>query len=76
MSKRRPINPNAQKALNEMKYEIAKELGVINSVNPVTPNKHSDLLTSGQNVFFAGNVGGQMTKRLIEMGEKQLINKS
>lgn len=65
-----PIDPNALKALNEMKYEIANELGVTKNLltNQSGPN-------SGQNVFYGGYVGGHMTKKLVEMGEKSLINK-
>ncbi|MCF6460620.1 alpha/beta-type small acid-soluble spore protein [Clostridium sp. Cult3] len=63
-----PLDPNAIEALNEMKLEIAKELGISedfmnnNNVNPAT------------NIFTAGPVGGLMTRRLVEMGEKQLID--
>lgn len=66
-----PIDPNAVKALNQMKYEIANELGLTKNLEN---NKGS--LSSGQNVFFGGYVGGHMTKRLVEMGEKQLTNKN
>ena len=53
---KKPLDPNAIRALNEMKMEIAKELGVTN------------------NIFTAGPVGGIMTRRLVEMGEKDLID--
>lgn len=59
-----PLDPNARKALNEMKLEIAKELGVSNNLNNIDPIN---------NIFTAGPVGGMMTKRLVEMGEKDLI---
>lgn len=65
-----PIDPNAVKALNQMKYEIANELGITNGFSD-----HKGMLTSGQNVFFGGYVGGHMTKKLVEMAEKQLMHK-
>ncbi|WP_432407648.1 small, acid-soluble spore protein, alpha/beta type [Wukongibacter sp. M2B1] len=63
------IDPNAVKALNDLKYEIANELGVTKNLltNQSGPN-------SGQNVFYGGYVGGNMTKKLVELGEKSLIN--
>lgn len=60
------LNPNAAKALEEMKIEMAKEIGLsdnLSSLNPV------------ENIFTAGTVGGMMTKKLVEMGQKQLIDK-
>lgn len=63
-----PIDPNAREALNQMKYEIANELGITNNLKNNKGN-----LTSGQNVFFGGYVGGRMTKKLVEMGEKELM---
>lgn len=68
----RPIHPNARLALNQMKYEIARELGM--ESDDLTSENTG--LNSVQNIFFAGNVGGHMTKRLVEIGEKQLINKN
>lgn len=64
-----PMDPNATKALNEMKIEIANELGVSESF---TKNKNLDPVT---NIFTAGRVGGLMTRRLVEMGQKELIDK-
>ncbi|MBU5440161.1 alpha/beta-type small acid-soluble spore protein [Tissierella sp. MSJ-40] len=61
-----PLNPNARKALDEMKIEIANELGLpdtLSNDNPV------------DNIFTAGPVGGVMTRKLVEMGEKQLIDR-
>lgn len=68
MSRKGLVDPNARTALNTLKYEIANELGVphnmTNNLNDYTP---------GQDIYLAGNVGGQMTRRLVEMGEKMLI---
>lgn len=67
MSKR-PLDSNAIKALNEMKLELANELGISDIV---TGNDKSDSVT---NIFTAGPVGGLMTRRLVEMKEKELID--
>ncbi|WIV11711.1 small, acid-soluble spore protein, alpha/beta type [Proteiniborus sp. MB09-C3] len=63
---RRALNPNAEKALEEMKLEISKKMGLANNLNKLDPI---------ENMFTAGLVGGMMTKNLVEMGQKQLINK-
>ncbi|WP_425446489.1 small, acid-soluble spore protein, alpha/beta type [Dethiothermospora halolimnae] len=63
------INPNARKALEEMKAEIANELGIVHEENVDGGNK-----TSRNNGHIGGSLGGNMTKRLVEMGENQLIN--
>ena len=49
------VVPGAKQALEQMKYEIASELGV-----QLGPDE-----TSRKN----GSVGGEMTKRLVEMGK-------
>ncbi|MBB6443453.1 alpha/beta-type small acid-soluble spore protein [Bacillus benzoevorans] len=50
--------PGVQQALDQMKYEIANEFGV---------NLGGDT-TSRAN----GSVGGEITKRLVQMAEQQL----
>ena len=57
--------PEARGALNNMKYEIARELGV-----NLKQGYNGDL-SSREN----GYVGGYMVKRLIEQAEKQLGGK-
>lgn len=52
------VVPGAKQAIEKMKYEIANELGV---------NMGPDA-TSRAN----GSVGGEITKRLVRMGEQQL----
>ena len=65
-SSKQKINvPEARAALNNMKYEIAGELGV-----NLKPGYNGDL-TSREN----GYVGGYMVKRLIEQAEKQMAGK-
>ena len=60
------VIPEAKNALNNMKTEIANELGL---TNYETMDKGN--LTARQN----GYVGGYMTKRLVEMAERQLAGK-
>ncbi len=60
------VVPEARQALNQMKFEIASELGL---ANYQTADKGN--LTARQN----GYVGGYMTKRLVEMAEKQMSGK-
>ncbi|MGI6731193.1 MAG: small, acid-soluble spore protein, alpha/beta type [Anaerovoracaceae bacterium] len=60
------LNANAKPALNNMKTEIANELGL---TNYETMDKGN--LTARQN----GYVGGYMTKRLVEMAQQQLAGR-
>ena len=55
--------PEAQQALNQMKLEIASELGMANYDSIDKGN-----LPSRQN----GYVGGYMTKNLVQMAQKNL----
>ena len=57
--------PEAREALDNMKFEIARELGV--------NLKHGDNgdLTSREN----GSVVGYMVKRLVEQAERQMAGK-
>ncbi len=57
------VVPEAKAALNSMKYEIANELGLSNYQSIDKGN-----LTARQN----GYVGGYMTKRMVEMAERQM----
>jgi hypothetical protein len=61
-----PVKPNAKNGLNNMKTEIANELG-INGYDQMDKGN----LTARQN----GYVGGYMTRRLVEMAEQQLSGK-
>ena len=60
------VVPGAKAALNQMKLEIANELGM---TDYQTADKGN--MTARQN----GYVGGYMTKKLVEMAEKQLSGK-
>ena len=56
--------PEARGALNNMKYEIARELGVDYQ------QAYKGNLSAREN----GYVGGYMVKRLIEQAEKNMSN--
>ena len=60
------VNPNAREALNQMKMEIANELGM--DVETSGGNK-----TSYANGKQGGNLGGLMSKTLVNMGKEELI---
>ncbi|ENQ3108757.1 Small, acid-soluble spore protein, alpha/beta type [Bacillus sp. 491mf] len=49
----------ATSAIEQMKYEIARELGV--TLGPETSARAN------------GSVGGEITKRLVRMGEEKLV---
>ena len=57
--------PEAKQALNNMKYEIANELGI-----NLKQGYNGDL-PSRQ----AGSIGGYMVKRLVEQAERQMAGK-
>ena len=50
--------PGAKQAIEKMKYEIASELGV--TMGPDATSRAN------------GSVGGEITKRLVQMGEQHL----
>ena len=52
------VAPQAKQAIEQMKYEIANEFGV---------NLGADATARAN-----GSVGGEITKRLVKMGESQL----
>jgi len=62
----RIVVPEARAALNQMKLEIANELGLQNYDNIDKGN-----LSSRQN----GYVGGYMVKRLVQNAQNQLAGK-
>ncbi len=66
MTLQNKISTEAKPALDNMKTEIANELGLANYSSMDKGN-----LTARQN----GYVGGYMTKRLVEMAEQQLSGK-
>lgn len=58
----RKIVPEARQALDNMKYEIANELGV-----NLKQGYNGDISAKD-----AGNVGGNMVKRMIEQVERSM----
>ncbi|MFB4212012.1 alpha/beta-type small acid-soluble spore protein [Shouchella sp. 1P09AA] len=52
------VVPGVQQALDQMKYEIASEFGV--NLGPDTTARAN------------GSVGGEITKRLVQMAEQQM----
>ena len=66
MSLQDKMGANVKPALNNLKTEVANELGLSNYEQTDKGN-----LTARQN----GYVGGYMTKKLVEMAEKQLAGR-
>lgn len=60
-STNRLVVPGARQALDQMKYEIANEFGV--NLGPDTSSR------------LNGSVGGEITKRLVQLGQQQIANK-
>lgn len=54
------VVPGSKKALDNLKYEIAKELGIT--------------LGAYQSSRLNGTVGGEMTRRLVELGQRYYCN--
>lgn len=57
-NRNRLVVPQAKDAMEHMKYEIANE---------VMHQSHEENLAE-----FSGSIGGEMTKRLVKLGEEQL----
>lgn len=64
------VDPNAVKALNQMKQEFSTELSSTNdSAKQYTAQDIANAVLAGT------RIGGHMTKRLVEMGEQELMNR-
>lgn len=61
-SKNKLVVPGAQNAIDQMKYEIANEFGV--NLGPDATSRAN------------GSVGGEITKRLVQMGQSQMAGRS
>lgn len=61
---RKPVNPQAENALDRMKFEVASELGISETVRQ---NGWSTMTSAD-----CGRVGGQMVRRMIEQYESSL----
>ena len=62
MNRNKLVVPGSKDAMNRLKFEIANELGIDMGAN--------------QTARLNGTVGGQMTKRLVELGEKQIAGQN
>ena len=54
------IVPNSKQVLENLKYEIANELGIV--------------MGADQTSRLNGTVGGEMTKRLVQLGKQYYCN--
>ena len=61
------VDSNAKAALNQMKMEIANELS--NETNLMNDKNLVD------SIGLSARVGGQMSKKLVEMGERELLKR-
>lgn len=61
---RKPVNPQAENALDQMKFEIANELGIADTVR----SNGWATMTSAD----CGRVGGHMVRKMIEQYESTL----
>ena len=61
-NRNRLVVPGAQNAIDQMKYESANEFGV--NLGPDTTARAN------------GSVGGEITKRLVKMGQEQMSRSS
>lgn len=61
---KKPVNPAAANALDQMKYEVASELGIADRVS----SQGWNTMTSAD----CGRVGGQMVRKMIEQYESTL----
>lgn len=60
MSRNKLIVPGSKEAIHNLKYEIARELGI--TLGADTASR------------LNGTVGGQMTKKLVELGKQYYTN--
>jgi len=62
MNNNKFVVPGAKQAIENMKYEIASELGIT--------------LGADTSSRLNGTVGGEMTRRLVKLGEQMLESKN
>ncbi|MGL5752892.1 MAG: small, acid-soluble spore protein, alpha/beta type [Paraclostridium sp.] len=63
----KPLVNNAKQALNEMKLEIASELGGLNL------NMETNNMSFKNDGDVPGSLGAVMSKKLVQMGEEILL---
>ncbi|RED57226.1 alpha/beta-type small acid-soluble spore protein [Cohnella lupini] len=60
------VVPQAAQALEQLKFEVAQELGI----QIPSDGYYGNMLTRE-----TGSIGGQITRRLVQMGEQQLAGR-
>ena len=65
MAANNSVVPDARQALNNMKYEVANQIGVN------MQQGYNGYMTTKE----AGHIGGQMVKKMIEAQEKSMSGK-
>lgn len=63
----KPVNPGSENALDQMKFEIATELGIADRVR----SQGWSTMTSAD----CGRVGGQMVRKMIQQYESGMSSK-
>ncbi len=61
----KPLNPLARKALENLKYETADELGLIDKIK----NTGWEDMTTRE----VGKIGGNMVRKMIKKAEKDMV---
>jgi hypothetical protein len=61
-----PVVPQAVRALDQLKYEVAQELGI-----PVPPSDYWGDMTTRD----TGTIGGHITRKLVALAEQQLAGR-
>ncbi|REE92864.1 small acid-soluble spore protein alpha/beta type [Paenibacillus taihuensis] len=61
------VVPGASAALDQMKYEVARELGISFPAD----GYYGDMMTRD-----AGSIGGNITRRLVQIAEQSLAGRS
>jgi Small, acid-soluble spore proteins, alpha/beta type len=63
MAKNTLVVPQASHALDQLKFEVAQELGI-----QLSPDGYNGNLTT----YNAGKIGGSITRRLVQIAEQSL----
>ncbi|NBD24948.1 alpha/beta-type small acid-soluble spore protein [Paenibacillus glycinis] len=63
MAKNSLVVPQSSHALDQLKFEIAQELGI-----QLSPDGYNGNLTT----YNAGKIGGSITRRLVQIAEQSL----
>ncbi len=74
----RPVVPSKKSELDKFKMEVAKELHLENQVsNNSNDHPYMGNMTSqvAGKMARAGNLGGEMTRRMIKAQEEKMANK-